>query len=153
MTIPKLKSSEVNINNNIAHFLHIDIKGTSLATSRDFIYHIRKGLPFKSVVDVSAELGMSQQELSQTIGINVRTLARRKEQNRLEANEGDRLYRLVYIYSFALKVLKDKKFAIQWLNTSKTALGGEIPFQLLDTQAGTKEVENLLGRIEFGVYS
>lgn len=153
MTVHKNSAThdhEININENIAHFLHI--KGSSPAP-KDFIKNIRKGLSFKSVIDVSKELEMSQQELSKTIGMNVRTLARRREQNKLEVDEGDRLYRLVHIYAFAVKVLKDKKFAIQWLNSPKAALDGEIPFHLVDTQAGTKEVENLLGRIEYGVYS
>lgn len=148
MTLSKL---EMNINDNIAHLLHI--KGKNSPTSKDFIKSIRSGLSFKTVVDVSQELGMSQQALSEAIGMNVRTLARRKEKNKLEINEGDRLYRLVYIYVFAINVFKDKKFALRWLNTPKTILDGEIPFNLLDTEAGTKEVENVLGRIEYGVYS
>jgi putative toxin-antitoxin system antitoxin component (TIGR02293 family) len=60
---------------------------------------------------------------------------------------------LFNIYSLAIKVLQDKEFAIQWLKTPKTALGDKIPINLLDTEAGAREVENLLGQIECGLYS
>jgi Protein of unknown function (DUF2384) len=31
------------------------------------------------------------------------------------------------------------------------ALGGEMPFRLLDTEVGTTQVEEVLGRIEYGI--
>ena len=43
--------------------------------------------------------------------------------------------------------------AVRWLTASNRALGGEIPITLLDTSAGAHEVETVLDRIEFGVYS
>ena len=33
------------------------------------------------------------------------------------------------------------------------ALGGAVPIDQLDTDLGAKEVENILGRIAYGVYS
>jgi putative toxin-antitoxin system antitoxin component (TIGR02293 family) len=43
--------------------------------------------------------------------------------------------------------------AAQWLRTPNRALGGEVPIDQLDTDLGSKEVENILGRIAYGVYS
>ena len=40
-----------------------------------------------------------------------------------------------------------------WLRTPNRALGGEVPIDQLDTDLGVKEVENILGRIAYGVYS
>jgi len=40
-----------------------------------------------------------------------------------------------------------------WLRTPNRVLGGQAPFDLLDTDAGVKQVETLLGRIAYGVYS
>lgn len=33
------------------------------------------------------------------------------------------------------------------------ALGGEVPLNLLDTEAGVEQVDDILTRIEYGVYS
>ena len=43
--------------------------------------------------------------------------------------------------------------AAQWLRTPNRALGGALPIDHLDTDLGTREVENILGRIAYGVYS
>jgi len=33
------------------------------------------------------------------------------------------------------------------------ALGGKTPFELIDNQFGREEVKNVIGRIDYGVYS
>jgi uncharacterized protein (DUF2384 family) len=42
---------------------------------------------------------------------------------------------------------------MQWLRRAQPALGGAVPIELLVTQAGADEVETLLRRIDFGVYT
>jgi uncharacterized protein (DUF2384 family) len=43
--------------------------------------------------------------------------------------------------------------ASHWLQTSNRGLGGEVPLDLMDTDAGVREVETVLGRIEYGLFS
>jgi uncharacterized protein (DUF2384 family) len=40
-----------------------------------------------------------------------------------------------------------------WLTCEQVGLGGEIPLAYAETEVGAREVEDLLGRIEHGVYS
>lgn len=42
---------------------------------------------------------------------------------------------------------------MRWLAMPNKALGGKKPLDLLDTELGAKQVEQILGRIESGVYS
>jgi putative toxin-antitoxin system antitoxin component (TIGR02293 family) len=49
--------------------------------------------------------------------------------------------------------LSDAEAAQQWLKTPARALGFESPLHFAETEAGAREVENLLGRIEHGVFS
>lgn len=143
-----MSALEKTVFNRVATVLHFN---KSVRSGIDVVEHIRKGLPFKIVEDVCAELGLSQQELSRSLGVNLRTLARRKLEKKLHSAESDRLYRLVRIFVLASEVCGNKEKAIQWLISPKTTLGGEIPLHLLDTEVGAKEIENLLGRIEHGV--
>jgi putative toxin-antitoxin system antitoxin component (TIGR02293 family) len=53
----------------------------------------------------------------------------------------------------AVEVLGNTQDALQWLETSKSALGHKIPFDLASTEAGRQKVLDLLGRIEHGVFS
>ena len=43
--------------------------------------------------------------------------------------------------------------AIAWLGTPNRALGGECPLDQLDSHIGARMVEDVLGRIAYGVYS
>ena len=43
--------------------------------------------------------------------------------------------------------------ARDWLAKPARALDGETPIEHADTEAGAREVENLIGRLEHGVYT
>jgi putative toxin-antitoxin system antitoxin component (TIGR02293 family) len=47
----------------------------------------------------------------------------------------------------------DVKAAKKWLQTPQRALGGAVPLEFASTEAGAKEVENLIGRLEHGVFT
>lgn len=53
----------------------------------------------------------------------------------------------------ASEVLGGQEKATHWLNRPNRALGGRRPLDLLDTDLGIQQVEQVLGRIEYGVYS
>jgi putative toxin-antitoxin system antitoxin component (TIGR02293 family) len=42
---------------------------------------------------------------------------------------------------------------LHWLNSPNHGLGGRTPLQMAQTEAGSREVENLIGRLEHGVFS
>jgi putative toxin-antitoxin system antitoxin component (TIGR02293 family) len=71
---------------------------------------------------------------------------------RLTPTESDIVVRTARIMARATDVLGDKKKAVHWLTRPNKSLG-EVPISLLDTSAGEHEVEALLDRIEYGVYS
>ncbi len=57
------------------------------------------------------------------------------------------------VFSRAAEVFGDKKTAGEWLRDHQPALGGHIPLDLLWSDDGAKEVEDLLLRIDHGVIS
>lgn len=71
----------------------------------------------------------------------------------LDAQTSDRLYRLSKIIAIAEEALEGTANARNWLKRAQPGLGGRIPLDLLATQAGADEVEALLRRIDYGVYS
>ena len=50
-------------------------------------------------------------------------------------------------------VLEGTANAMSWLRRSQPALAGQVPLDLLVTQAGADEVETLLRRIDHGAYT
>jgi len=43
--------------------------------------------------------------------------------------------------------------AAHWLHTPKRALGGAAPIEYADTEPGVREIQDLIGRLEHGVFS
>ena len=78
-------------------------------------------------------------------------MARRKTEQRLTAQESDRLARLARILTYATEVFGTEEKASTWLTRPNRILGATAPIDLLDTDLGTQVVETMLGRIEHGV--
>jgi hypothetical protein len=72
---------------------------------------------------------------------------------RLTPIQSDAVFRIASALAKAIDVLGNKKKGVHWLQSPNRALGSEVPLKLLDTSAGSHEVEALLDRIEYGVYS
>lgn len=82
-----------------------------------------------------------------------RTWARRKRQGAaLTPVESDRLYRLVRTVARATEVLGSRDKGLRWMRKPNRALGGDTPLGLLDTEVGGRQVEDLLDRIDHGVF-
>jgi putative toxin-antitoxin system antitoxin component (TIGR02293 family) len=90
--------------------------------------------------------------LAQILGIPDRTLARRKKERRLSADESDRLVRMARVTAVADDVLETPEIAATWLQTPNGTLGGIDPL-VLGTDLGAEQVETILIRIDYGVYS
>jgi len=114
----------------------------------------RKGLPAGSLTALAERLHVSNRILSRKLGIPQRTLTRRLSQaSLLTPAESDRTVRMARVYTSAVEMIGDEQKAIEWLSTPNRALGGERPLDQLDTDMGARTVEDILGRIAFGVYS
>lgn len=114
---------------------------------------VESGLPYGSLGALTERFGLTRAEVATAVRLPLRTLARRKRERRLTAEESDRLVRFARIAAEAARVLGDEHSAGAWLRDPNIALGEERPIDLLRSDLGTHEVEDVLVRIEFGVYS
>ena len=120
----------------------------------DLAQLVRKGLPATSVRALAEKLDVGNSVLSRKLGIPQRTLSRRlTHRSRLTAAESDRTVRFARVYANAVEMIGDEEKAVEWLRTPNRALGGERPLDQLDTDLGARAVEDILGRIAYGVYS
>ena len=114
---------------------------------------VRDGLPFRSFEKVAEALDLRAGELSDLIGVASRTLARRKQTKVLSAVESDRLVGIARIAALAEETLGSRENARGWLRDVNRALGGVTPLSCLDTEPGRRQVEEILHRISYGIYS
>ena len=83
-----------------------------------------------------------------------RTLARRKANHEeLSPEETDKALRLARIATEADRVFANVKKADSWLRTPLSQLSGQTPLALLKSEAGAILVEEILGRIDHGMFA
>ncbi len=119
----------------------------------ELISILKKGLNTSLFNQVADSLQVSEKRLADTVNIAVSTLTRRKHSGRLNAGESDRLYRVIRVYNRAVEVLGNREAASRWFHTKAKGLSWVTPFEYMDTEAGAREVEAILGRMAHGVIS
>ncbi len=130
------------------------VLGKTVRKSDDLVRLVRDGLPADAMRALATKLSVGNAVLSRMLGIPPRTMTRRLGgRSSLTAAESDRAMRLARVIAHAMEMIGDDAKAVSWLSTPNRALGGERPVDQLDTDMGAREVEALLGRIAYGVYS
>jgi len=133
------------------------MQGTSIGVRprdlNDLIGKLKKGLPVGAFDRLRERLDVPEKMLASTVNIAYRTLGRRKKEGRFKTDESERVLRIAKLYEKALDVLEDDKITRQWFKMPAKALGGKTPLEYADTEPGAQEVEELLVRIEYGVFS
>ena len=130
------------------------IMGASRAQdSFEMADRIARGLPRRALDRLKAEMDLTDADVATALGISAKTISRlRKRRTRaLDELTSDRLYRVARIFSFAEQVLGNRAAAARWLRRPQMGLGMRVPLDLMRSEPGAREVEDLLGRIEYSV--
>jgi putative toxin-antitoxin system antitoxin component (TIGR02293 family) len=122
-------------------------------SSANLIRLIQAGLSVRELEDLQTSLAVPMERLGPMLGISKATLHRRRAGRRLGAAESDRVIRFARLMGKAVEVMESEADARRWLTSPQFGLGGAVPLEYAETEVGAREVENLLGRIEYGVYS
>jgi putative toxin-antitoxin system antitoxin component (TIGR02293 family) len=119
---------------------------------RETIRRIERGFKYAEFEKLQKRLGLSQEQMAKAVGINPRTLTRRKNAGRLTSEESERVLRICRLFDLATELFAGKQdAAADWLTTPKMALADRSPLDFADTEIGAREVESFIGRIRYGV--
>jgi putative toxin-antitoxin system antitoxin component (TIGR02293 family) len=132
--------------------------GTSLGLrtveTNAVIDEILAGFSVKTLEIFSSESNLPVAEIASLIEVPQRTLARRKVVGRLSSEESERLLRLSRIFEKAVVLFEGNvDAAIAWLRRPKRALGDKSPLAYSRTEVGARQVEDLIGALEQGVFA
>jgi putative toxin-antitoxin system antitoxin component (TIGR02293 family) len=120
---------------------------------QELIRRIQRGLRFRELELLQDSMHIPMEKLAEKLSISRSTLQRRKAVGRLSPDESDKVMRFWRLLRQAANVFGGIDKAEVWLKHSQPGLGGAVPLDYAETEVGAREVENLLGRIEYGVYS
>ncbi len=117
---------------------------------QELVRLIRSGLPTTVVDRLLAQGRLTLAELDRVV-MPRKTLYHRRKLGRLTPEQSDRLLRVVRLLALAEETFGDRDKAVVWLRRPTRPLAGERPLDLLDSDAGIRQVEQLLGRIAHGI--
>ena len=119
----------------------------------ELIRKIQKGLRFSELETLQNTIDLPFEQLAAKLAISRSTLQRRKAAGRLSPDESDKVMRLSRLLEHATTVFGDIEKARAWLKFPQRGLGGAVPLDYAETEVGAREVDDLLGRIEYSVYT
>jgi putative toxin-antitoxin system antitoxin component (TIGR02293 family) len=128
--------------------------GLSASNSAELIQQVERGFSFKTLHTLESRSGLPGAALAGLVGIPERTLARRRSKGKFTPEESERLLRLGTVFEQAVELFEgDNAAALRWLTAPRKALEGKTPLAYARTELGAREVEDLIGRLEYGVVS
>jgi putative toxin-antitoxin system antitoxin component (TIGR02293 family) len=126
------------------------IVGRPVSCELDIARLIRDGLPV-DVIDALTGAGTVTPDEVSRIVITPKALSERRRKGGLTPEQSGRVIRVARMFAEALETFGSRDKALTWMRRASTALGGEAPVDLLDTEEGARLVESLLGRISHGL--
>jgi putative toxin-antitoxin system antitoxin component (TIGR02293 family) len=118
---------------------------------------LSRGLPGEALTYVIEHVPALSGEPSfeRAIGVSRRTSQRfkRTPKKPLSKEQSGRLWTFVEILAKATEVLGSQEAAERWLEQPAIGLEQRRPIELLATPAGVRLIEDILGRMEYGVYN
>lgn len=128
-------------------WLGLQVPGTETEVLR-----IVEGKLATTVIERLISLGLQRSEIDAAI-IPLRTLQhRRARRERLTVDESDRVLRVIRVLSLAESVYGSRERALAWLRNAYPRLDGRTPLSLLNTDTGSRLVEELLVQIDEGMF-
>jgi putative toxin-antitoxin system antitoxin component (TIGR02293 family) len=118
------------------------------------IEQARQGVPTHKVDQLAQLLSITFKELATLLQVAERTLHRFRREGQLDKQASERLLLLENLAAHGLLVFDGQAEVLaDWLRYPLRELKGQAPLQLLATISGFSLVDDVLTRIEYGVYS
>lgn len=122
-------------------------------TAFDKMNIVRHGISKKELEFLKDKTAMDYTMLAKALSVTRATLINKKRDQKFGVGLSEKIVGLADLYSYGFEVFEDEDGFNQWMTKPNQALGGRIPYDLIDNQYGREEVKNLIGRIDYGVYS
>jgi putative toxin-antitoxin system antitoxin component (TIGR02293 family) len=117
---------------------------------------LTEGLSSDALVQITEHTQLlSEDDVLEAVGVSRRTLQRRKGESGqpLSSHQSGRTWKFAEILARATELFGDQREAEKWLSSPATALDQKRPLDMLQSPIGIKLLEDLLTRMDYGVYT
>ena len=126
----------------------------SIKSEFDIIKLGHNGITKAEIETLAKNMGITRKAIAEDIfDLSVKTLERKSPKSLLDKKTSSHALEIARVMAHALIVFEDQEKVKRWINKPNRALNNMSPIQLFDTLTGLNLVNDILGRIEEGVYS
>lgn len=119
----------------------------------DLVNLARTGISKRSLLALARKISLTIEEIANVLHISERTLQRYTPTTIVKTEYADKAIELARLYERGTAVLGSESEFNIWMRTPNHALNNEVPLTLLDTSIGFDLIFQVLGRLEYGVFS
>lgn len=113
----------------------------------------RDGISVSVLKPLAKHLGLTMEEISGLLQSSYRNIQRKSNDDKLDSFKSEKVLELASLVNKGIEILGTKDAFKVWLHSDLIVLRHSKPVDLLDTSFGVKVLEDILGRIAYGVYS
>lgn len=119
----------------------------------DYYRYSQNGLTKRIIANFAKNADISISYLTSLANINIRTLQRKKEEEKLSAEISEKMLQVAQVFAKGSEVFDSLESFKDWLETPNISLDGAVPSKLISSRYGAEMVLDCLGRIQYGVFS
>jgi putative toxin-antitoxin system antitoxin component (TIGR02293 family) len=128
-------------------------KPESQLSAFEKMHIVRDGVSKKDLELLKSKADLDYTMLAKALSVTRATLINKKRGEKFNSGLSEKILGMADLYSYGFEVFENEDRFNQWMGRPNKALGGQIPYDLIDNQFGREEVKNLIGRIDYGIYS
>jgi putative toxin-antitoxin system antitoxin component (TIGR02293 family) len=157
--LSQMKLAEKKINQNQRLNLVSLLGGKNIVVNPiqsdfDLIALSNEGITKASLDALIGHLGYTKKSFSENIlDVSVKTLERKKSTDKLDKRTSSHIIEIAKVVEHAFAVFENEEKVKSWLNYPNRALSNIKPIDLFYIPTGLKMVDDVLGRIEYGIFS
>jgi putative toxin-antitoxin system antitoxin component (TIGR02293 family) len=105
----------------------------------------------RAVLQVFSDVGFTTNETLKLVFGSIKANLKDDASHLLTKTQSDRAFRIANVTLLANRVFGDISKAFLWLRRENKLLGGKTPISSIETEAGSRAVEDILIRIDHGI--
>jgi putative toxin-antitoxin system antitoxin component (TIGR02293 family) len=142
------------VKRNLEMWFGLDTIPNEIKSEFDLINLSYSGIPKIALENLARNMGITLKTMAEYIfNLPLKTLERKSPNDLLDRKTSSHAIEIAFIMNHAFEVFEDQDKIKIWINSPIRALNNIAPLMLFDTLTGLKMVNNILTRIEEGVYS